>query len=88
LRGSERPRQLNSCSINSHSFLCDYIKKNIKHPSDKNYEATLNANILAFSATFNRTLLAVNGTANTFISKYEGWLDTKFYLPKNEKKNS
>lgn len=41
---------------------------------------------MAYTTTLNRKWSAVNYTASTFISKYEGWLDTKFDLPKKEKK--
>ncbi|KAL4096814.1 hypothetical protein QTP88_021697 [Uroleucon formosanum] len=53
---------------------------------DEHYEAVLNKKILAYTTTLNRKWLAVNRTASTFISKYEGWLDTKFDLPKKGKK--
>ncbi|XP_060868603.1 uncharacterized protein LOC132943582 [Metopolophium dirhodum] len=86
LRCPQRPRQLNPCSVDSRSFLFDYIKNNIKYSIDEQYEAALNAKILAYTTTLNRKWSAVNRTASTFISKYEGWLDTKFDLPKKEKK--
>ncbi|KAL4123270.1 hypothetical protein QTP88_015470 [Uroleucon formosanum] len=86
LRGPQRSRQLNPSSISNRSFLCDYIKQNIKYSIDEHYEAALNTKILAYTTTLNRKWLAVNRTASTFISKYEDWLDTKFDLPKKEKK--
>ncbi|XP_060860188.1 uncharacterized protein LOC132937385 [Metopolophium dirhodum] len=86
LRCPQRPRQLNPCSVDSRSFLFDYIKNNIKYSIDEQYEAALNAKMLAYTTTLNRKWSAVNRTASTFISKYEGWLDTKFDLPKKEKK--
>jgi len=50
LRGPQRPRLLNPCSIDSRSFLCDYIKNNIKNSIDEHYyEAVLNANILVYT---------------------------------------